>query len=390
VGGAEPSSVDGERPRLDRSRRAASARSKRSAFEGLDQDDARHLTHHGHLIGRLAASLDRTISVCPRARAGDDVLGACSSQDAMTDCSWDLRGYDRRVLPNFFVVGVEKAGTTSFHEYLKAHPQVYMSPVKEPTFFALDGVVPPPPEPHWPERRQLVADRAAYERLFEGVDGETAIGESSVAYLKNQKASGRIKKEIPHARIMMILRDPSERALSAHTMYVNRGMELITDFEEAIDRELAGGTWRQYFDFGLYSSRVARYMDLFGADRVKVFLYEDFKMKPSAVLREAFEFLEVDPAFTPDTSRSFNVSEAARSQAIARFVKGRSRAKSAAKRVVPGSLRTAMKRQALELNRARPPTLSPHMRRRLVELYAEDISRLEALIGRDLTRWKTA
>lgn len=294
------------------------------------------------------------------------------------------------MLPNFFVVGAEKAGTTSFHRYLDAHPEIYMSPSKEPRYFALDGTVPPPPEPHWPKRTIWIADAQEYEALFAAVDGEKAVGEASTMYLHSGLAARRIREEIPDPRIMMILRDPSERARSAHAMYTNNGMELITDFDAAIDTELAGGTWRSYVAHGRYAASVARYLELFGADRVKVHLYEDFRDRPGDVLRETFRFLGVDTSFEPDTSETFNVGEEPRLDVVERFAKSRSRTKMAVKRVVPAALRTQLKQRALEWNRTPTAPASATQRRRLVELLRDDIAELEALIGRDLSAWRTA
>src|SRR4051812_12329998 len=128
-------------------------------------------------------------------------------------------------LPNFFVVGAGKAGTTSLHRYLAQHPQIYMSPVKEPCYFASeirpaqlssatarhvqrqtqalpellrDGK---PVQPHgW-----LACDREDYLRLFQHANGQRAIGESSAAYLWSESAPGNIAAEVPDARIVMIL-----------------------------------------------------------------------------------------------------------------------------------------------------------------------------------------
>lgn len=133
-------------------------------------------------------------------------------------------------MPNFLIVGAQKAGTTSLHYYLKQHPQIYMRPRKEPHFF--EGM-------HWdfyrPGRIMLaVTDLADYQALFEGVTDEKAIGEASASYLYSPKAPTLIKRSIPDARLIAILRNPPDRAYSNFLHCVRGGRESIVDFAEAL------------------------------------------------------------------------------------------------------------------------------------------------------------
>src|SRR5580765_3646808 len=118
-------------------------------------------------------------------------------------------------LPNFLIIGAGKSGTTALYEYLKQHPQVYMSPVKEPRFFAFEGESVNFGGP-WGERLnpEVMAFNsiASYSALFEDVEDETAIGEASPIYLWAAKAAARIHRRVPDARLIAILRDPVERA----------------------------------------------------------------------------------------------------------------------------------------------------------------------------------
>ncbi len=134
----------------------------------------------------------------------------------------------KAALPNFFVVGAGKSGTTSLYHYLRQHPQIYMSPVKEPCYFAseirvenydstlyrhIPGLSRQLPQLTNDGRRSgwLVSEWEDYARLFKEVEAETAIGEASAAYLWSETAAGNIASCVPDARIIMILRDPSER-----------------------------------------------------------------------------------------------------------------------------------------------------------------------------------
>ena len=289
------------------------------------------------------------------------------------------------MLPNFFLIGANKAGTTSVHQYLKAHPDVYMSSPKEPSYWHFGNEVADVGR----YAEAMITDRAEYEALFDGVRGETVIGESSTTYLQSARAPDRIHAEIPDARFLAILRDPSDRAYSAYCMHVAKGFEPIDDFDAALTENLNGGTWRHYIGMGRYADGLQRWFDRFGRDRVKVFLFEDLGRSSDEVLRETFTFLDVDPDFRPDLSRRANVTTFQRSAVVGRLTKGSSRTKTALRSVLPSGLRADLKRRATQWNARTPGPLTAEARARLVEVYSEDIERTEALIGRDLSAWRS-
>lgn len=160
-------------------------------------------------------------------------------------------------LPNFFIVGAPKAGTTSLYYYLGQHPQIYVSPIKEPHFFAAEMRL----ENFEPALRRriardtrglaeflcgpmrekrfdgVVADRENYLRLFANANGELAVGEASACYLWLPTAPERIASEIPDARILALLRDPAERAFSQYLHGVGNGA-IRWSFREHIQRNL--------------------------------------------------------------------------------------------------------------------------------------------------------
>ena len=148
-------------------------------------------------------------------------------------------------MPNFLIIGANKAGTTSIYSYLKQHPQIYMSPVKEPMFFTLEGKNIDRTE----VSRQItlktaVNDIEDYQALFQGVSNEKAIGEASTAYLHCPWCAERIKQYIPDVKLIAILRDPIERAYSNYLMYVRWGLETL-DFPEAVRQEETMGNRNQ-------------------------------------------------------------------------------------------------------------------------------------------------
>ncbi len=289
------------------------------------------------------------------------------------------------MLPNFFVVGANKAGTTSLAAYLAAHPDVFMSPLKEPSFWSHRDR----DDPDAPFLQRQVRDRPAYEALFAEVRGERAVGEASTNYLQTAVAADRIRAEIPGARIVAVLRDPSDRAFSAYNMHVGANLEPLTDFGAAIDAELAGDTWRHYLAMGYYAEALERWIGHFGRDQVRVFLYEDLVADPRAVVRETFAFLGVDPDFPPPLERRLNVTTVPRHRSILRIAKEQSPVKSALKRVLPAGARGRVKDRVTAWNTTAPPALPADLRARLVTLYADDIARTAAIIGRDLSAWTT-
>jgi Sulfotransferase family len=288
-------------------------------------------------------------------------------------------------MPNFFIVGAQKAGTTSLYHYLNQHPQVYMSSRKEPHFF--EGMH---SEFRRPGRRSVpVKDLAEYQALFAGASDESAIGEASASYLFSPRAPGLIKSSVPDAKIIAILRNPADRAYSNFLYCVQVGREPLGSFveglqaEEARTRDKWGPLW-YYKQKGFYYAQVKRYFDTFGRDQVGIWLYEDLRNDTFGILGEVFRFLGIDEYFVPDASSEYNPSgipRVGRLYAGVRMLTARNPA--LVERVIPARLRGYVKRRIF----AKPPPFPPEVRRQLTDSYREDILRLQELIGRDLSAW---
>ncbi len=300
-------------------------------------------------------------------------------------------------LPNFLLIGAGKAGTTSLYHYLGQHPEVYMSPVKEPKFFAVEGGVPdyrgPGDREVWERSAatRAVADLEGYRALFGGVRDEKAVGEASPVYLCNPEAPGRIRRCMPGARLIAVLRDPAERAYSAYLHQLRDGRETLGLAEAlAAEEERTKANWApgwQYAREGFYYRNLVRYYELFGGERIRVYLYEDLRADPSRLVRDVFGFLGVDESFVPDISLRHNVSGVPRSRFLMALLKRPNPIKDALKPLLPEGAR---KRASASLqNRlvSGAPPLDPAIRRELVELYREDVLALQGLIGRDLSGW---
>jgi hypothetical protein len=301
-------------------------------------------------------------------------------------------------MPNFLIIGAMKSGTTALYYYLEQHPQVYMSPVKEPNFFAFEGEEPRSEwdkEQRWVHRR-TATDIEAYRALFRRATDEKALGEASHWYLYKPKAVERIKHHVPNAKMIAVLRNPVERAYSHFLHSLRTGTESLTDFAEALRAEESGTrteTEREdYVGRGMYHEQLTRYYDAFDGDQIKVYLYEDLKGAPVETLQDMFRFLEIDKTFTPDVSRKRNVSGYPKSKTLDKILRNSYPLRSALKVYLPPRMRWSLSKIYDDLktgNTAKAPELHPEVRRELIEVFRDDVSKLQVLLGRDLSHWLT-
>lgn len=297
-------------------------------------------------------------------------------------------------LPTFLVIGAAKSGTTSLYHYLGQHPDIFVSPVKEPGFFAFEGhdLNFEGPGDHW-MRQTVTTTMDAYLSNFKDVTVEHAIGECSPVYLYSANAPQRIRLHIPNAGLIAILRDPVERAYSQFLFFVQCGREPLRDFEAALasEEERIAGNWAwgwHYTQVGFYYEQLRRYYDLFDPAQIKILLHEDLNDDPRTMLKNTFRFLGVDEAFKADLGTRYNPTNVHRSRTLEAMWRQPNPIRSALKAVTTPVIRSALakSRWFIRLTRHRP-TLSDETARRLALLYRDDILRLQDLIDRDLSAW---
>ena len=297
-------------------------------------------------------------------------------------------------LPNFLVIGSTRSGTTSLHHYLGQHPQVFICPINETNFFTLDRDLPATDDPYLErlrfESRGWIRDLPAYERLFEGVTDEAAIGEVSPLYMQTLSAPRSIRALIPEARLIAVLRHPVDRM---HTQLMGRrrdGRESRTDLRAIVREELERGVpdsmaFSSYLAPSRYHHWLRPYFDLFPREQLRVWLFDDFRASPPAVLAQMFQYLGVDDAFVPDTTRRHNATGIIEGP-IRRFLWTRSaRLRFLLRPYLPGFIRHAA--QPLLASKLHKPPIDPELRHELCELFRDEIARLEELIDRDLGHW---
>jgi hypothetical protein len=294
-------------------------------------------------------------------------------------------------LPNLFVIGAMKAGTTTVYHTLRQHPQIFMSPVKEPQFFIEEpeggwqG-----PDAHNTQRRT----RAEYAALFDDAGDASIRGEASPVYLCDPGAMARIHDQVPDARIVAILRHPVDRAYSAYLMKRRHGYERL-EFDAALaeeSRRISQG-WRyawHYAALGRYHVQLERVYAHFSPAQVRVVFYDDLANDPVSFMRDLYRFLSVDDRFVARAAVDRNPGFAVRHSGMFRWLTTPSRVRGWAKAVLPArtkSLWTPVARAARAMNARPAPALDPEHRRRLTRLWASDIETLERMTGRSLSHW---
>jgi hypothetical protein len=269
-------------------------------------------------------------------------------------------------LPDFLVIGAMRSGTTSLYRYLGAHPSIVMAP-KELQYFTVHH----DRGPSW------------YAAHFDGAPRSARLGEATADYLARGSAMRRIREELPGARLVASLRNPTDRAWSHYWLLRERGRE-NRSFQEAIFAELAtlasNGPDADnvlYLAHGLYDHHLERAFGLFPRERIHVLIFEDLVADPGAVYTDLCGFIGVDDEFRPS-----NLGTPV--NAYARF-------RSVRLRRLGRSLPSPVDRIIGRLNTRRdlpPPRMDDATRRMLVEFHAPHVTRLEELLGKTISQWR--
>jgi len=297
--------------------------------------------------------------------------------------------------PNFFVIGAAKAGTSSLYAYLSQHPDIFLSTVKEPHFFSYSERARLSNGPGDVDRfRDATPDLDSYLRLFSGVTNERAIGELSTTYLDSLEAPSRIRDFSPEAKIIVMLRNPVDRAYASFMHLRRDGSETCADFRAALEQEEAriqnswGPLWH-YKTRQFTYEKLCRYYRIFKKSQIRVYNYETWQKNNAATLRDIFSFLSVDDSYVPDVSRRHNVGGIPKNEQWHKLLLGKSAVKSTVKVFLPQQFRTYVKRRLLKANLKRPH-LPADVRSELLSIYEEDIRKVQELTGMDLSHWFSA
>ena len=245
---------------------------------------------------------------------------------------------DHRI-PDFFIVGHAKCGTTALYEMLGRHPQIFMPEYKmgagkEPWYFARDN-----PNPQTDGRRDISYTGRTeqsledYLSLFDGAQQGQRIGEASTSYLWSRSAARRIAAARPDARIIAIIREPASFLRSLHLQLLQNHHETVRDFRTAVELDAdrlenrhipETSYWPQaliYSDRVRYVEQLRRYHSVFGPEQVLVLIYDDFRNDNEATVRRVLRFLDVDDSH-PIEAAKVNPTIAVRSERVDKLKRG--------------------------------------------------------------------
>ncbi len=252
-------------------------------------------------------------------------------------------------LPDFFIVGHHKCGTTALYEMLRSHPDIYMPDVKEPSFFGDPRILNQPSSP-------LPKTLDEYLSLFAAAQPGQLLGEATPSYLASDTAARAIAEVQPEARIIAILREPASFLQSFHLQCVQNHTEPETDFRKAlaleglrregkaIPRDAVVPEELLYLDRVRYVEQLRRYHAVFGHERVLVIIYEDFRRDNDATLRRVLQFLGVDDRTVPEAVQA-NPSVRVRSQVLYSAVRSVYLGRGSAARVTRAVIKKLMPRR---------------------------------------------
>jgi len=301
-------------------------------------------------------------------------------------------------IPDFFIVGHAKCGTTALHAMLDQHPGIFMSDVKEPQFFATDMPLHVARPSRWVP--QTIEDYAA---LYSGARADQLAGDASTRYIWSRTAPGLIAAARPDARIIMILREPAGFIRSQHLQMVVNRVEDQPSLRKALELEDARRRGEHLPEYGrhqprmlmyreqaAYVEQVRRYHDAFGREQVLVLIYEDFRAENLATVRQILEFLELpaDLELRPVEANPTTGRRVGLDKQLLALAFGRGRRAAAAKRVikavVPRRARRAGFRRLERLTIAPAEAPDEELMDALREELAPGVHELSDYLQRDL------
>jgi hypothetical protein len=298
------------------------------------------------------------------------------------------------------IIGAPKAGTSALHTALAQHPQVYASPVKEPKYYLCWDAPPPsyrgPGDAH--SNQEWIWRRADYEALFRGAPEDALRLESTPFYLYMPGARRRIAEELPDAKLIVIVRDPIDRAYSNWMHLWVDGLEPLPDFVSAWhaeDHRVAAG-WAPFWHYrrlGAYGEQLADLFGLVPRERVFVLRYWQLVSHPDETLNRVAHFLDIagDQVTTipPDNARPF-VEPGARALVLGRVI----RAGASAARYAPPQVWRRASEPLVSLlqhgGHSQRPKLAPEQRTALLGDCRDDIAILERILGESFEDWRSA
>lgn len=297
-------------------------------------------------------------------------------------------------LPDFFIVGAPKSGTTAMYTYLKEHPDIFMPQVKEPSFFNTDFYSP-----------SFIRSKEKYISLFAEVQHESRIGEASPWYLYSKKAAAGIKEMCDCASIIIMLRNPVDMIYSLHSHYLYNGSEDIKDFQLALEAEaerknglnypnsvIKKTTFIEKFfyrEVGKYSEQIERYMGCFSKNNIYIIIFDEFKENPAKAYKELLQYLKLEDNFQPNFE-VVNANKNVKSKRIQNILNyPPDTARLIGRSLIPSQVRHTLYKSIKAFNTRYQPRIQmdSELKRSLKAEFAPEVEKLSKLLNRDLSHW---
>lgn len=279
--------------------------------------------------------------------------------------------------PSFFVVGAAKSGTTALWYYFQQHPEIFVT--KDIAYKELG----------YYSNQYGISDKKKYLNFFKEAKQNQKIGEVCHAYLTSEESAEWIKKDVPEAKIIIILRNPIDRAYSLYNWMVMHGYENCTSFNKALKKEFRRKKEKpklshsflqnyMYYNSGLYYEQVKRYFDIFGKSKVLVLTHEDFRENQLLKLNEIYDFLNVKPVINikkKGVNKSRKVLSIKLQYLFRKYLLKKNKRKLKTKII--------QKLFSLNMNSTKLKEISPALKDKLKNNYSSDIEKLSKLCQYD-------
>jgi len=293
--------------------------------------------------------------------------------------------------PNFFIIGAQRAGSTSIHNALKAHPEIFMSDIKEPQYFVAQMLL---------EKAQFNREkRAEYElyltkgkyrtpeayfSLFNKSEGFKIIGESS-HYIYRPETAAIIYNECPNSKILISIRNPIDRFFSEYQLAKRTG-NYFKRFEDYYKEniELVGG--KNKLDKGFYADKIRHFMEVFGIENVKVIIFDDFKKHPQETLNAVLQWLEVNHNLELPIV-NVQLGGSIKNKWLAYLLKHKGINKGLKRLISSVNFRHRF-RQMVYKRAVTPEKMDIHLWQELLSFYEAEIGDLELLLNKSLNSWR--
>ena len=275
-----------------------------------------------------------------------------------------------KIHPDFFIVGAPRSGTTSLHEYLNEIPEIFMCP-KESGYFSKFSI-------------GRITSEEEYKNSFADATPNQLIGESTAIYLRDPETPDKIHQANHNAKIIIMLRDPIERAYSHYLMYVHNGYETQSFSKklELYDKNKSDGRFHDYIIMpSYYFDSVSKYIDVFGREQVKICIYEEFADKTQKIVSEILDFLCIDSSLPKNITEKYNdfAHPPGKSQ---KFIMTNYISQNIGRRLLPKSTRLSIKNFLSDKNSK--PKLEENDILKLCEFFVDDVTKIQDLLQQKL------